>query len=80
MVLDTCSKCWFHRLFYCHYPPAWVCQARITHLPPDAVAGRQRSHYPFTPAPDLPQLLPNPSLHETQAAAAPAAPWLAGGH
>ena len=41
-------------------------QARITHLPPDAVAGRQRAHYPFTLEPSLPLLLPNPSLHETQ--------------
>ena len=40
-------------------------QARITHLPPDAVAGRQRAHYPFTLEPSLPLLLPNPSLHET---------------
>ena len=41
-------------------------QARITHLPPDTVAGRQRAHYPFTLSRYLPPLLPNPSLNETQ--------------
>ena len=39
---------------------------RFTHLPPDAVAGPQLSHYPFTLRRYFPLLLPNPSLNETQ--------------